>query len=348
MLCSTLLGSTASGTPSSVSTELSWQGVEPGSLRHVDVQVPAGVDAGTFIPTTIFRGRKAGPVLCITAGVHGYEFPPILAAQRLLKSLSPELLSGTVLLVRIAHIPAFQRRSLFFNPMDGKNLNRVFPGRADGTQSERIADVISREVIARADLHIDLHSGDGSEDLSPYVGVYGGLLAREQLAKSKLMGMAFGFPVAVLYRMETRQQVDGGRSCNRQAVAGGKPTLLVEMGAAGRRDEKWVAGIENGVLSALRALGMLPGPPSEAAAPIWCDGERSVVSEHAGILYPAAAAGQQVRAGQVLARVTDFTGSLLREYVSPVDGVVLQLQAAPPISPGEAIAAVAPLLKGAP
>lgn len=317
-------------------------------MRHVDLEVPAGVDSGTFIPATIFRGRQAGPVLSITAGVHGYEFPPILAAQRLLKSLSPGLLSGTVLLVRIAHMPAFQRRSLFLNPTDGKNLNRVFPGRADGTQSERIAGVISREVIERADFHIDLHAGDGTEDLSPYVGVYGGRLAREQSAKSKLMGLAFGLPVAVLYRMETRQQVDGGRSCNRQAVAGGKPTLLVEMGAAGRRDERWVAGIENGVLNALRALGMLPGPLAQVAAPLWCDGERSVVSEHAGILYPAAAAGQQVRTGQVLARVTDYAGTPLKDYLSPADGVLLHLQTAPPISPGEEIAAVAPLLDGTP
>jgi predicted deacylase len=169
------------------------QQVAAGQRVHIDIPIPAGSDPETYVPVTVFHGAGEGPALALTMGVHGYEFPSILAGQRLLDRIDPATLRGTVILVRISHVAAFEQRAPFVNPHDRKNLNRVFPGRADGTQAERIAWALTTEVIRRADVHVDLHSGDGAEWLEAFVGIYGGKLADRQYATSRKVGLAFGF-----------------------------------------------------------------------------------------------------------------------------------------------------------
>ncbi|RDV15915.1 hypothetical protein DXT99_07965 [Pontibacter diazotrophicus] len=106
--------------------------VKPGTKQSFLLPVVSGQDS-TVIPVTVFHGSKRGPVLGITAGVHGMEYAPIMAAQQLPRQLDPTKMSGTVLLVHMANVPAFLHRGLRVNPMDGKNLNRVFPGKSNGT-----------------------------------------------------------------------------------------------------------------------------------------------------------------------------------------------------------------------
>ena len=104
-------------------------------------------------------------MLLLVAGTHGMEYVPILALQRLRTTIDPRTLRGTVLMVHTANMPSFLGRTIYYSPVDGKNLNRVFPGKADGTLSERIADVLTREMIGRATHVVDLHCGDGNEAL---------------------------------------------------------------------------------------------------------------------------------------------------------------------------------------
>src|SRR3982074_2077023 len=132
------------------------------------IDVPTAGDAGTQIPVTTIRGAGPGPVLALIAGNHGYEYPPILALQRLRTLIDPAKLKGTIIMVHVANMPSFLGRTVYFSPVDGKNLNRVYPGRKDGTVSERIAYAITTEVIEKADYVVDLHCGDGNESLRPY------------------------------------------------------------------------------------------------------------------------------------------------------------------------------------
>ena len=129
----------------------------------------AGRDQGTRIPVSVINGLRAGPVLALIAGTHGYEYPGITALQRLRQQVSAEELAGALILVHLANPPAFYGRSIYKTPADGKNLNRVYPGKPDGSVSERIADSITRAVIEQADYLVDLHAGDGNEALRPYV-----------------------------------------------------------------------------------------------------------------------------------------------------------------------------------
>ena len=107
--------------------------------------VPTGGDGGTEIPLTLIHGTSPGPVLALIAGTHGYEYPPILALHRVRRKLDPERLRGSVILVHVANLPSFLGRTVYHSPVDGKNLNRVYPGKPGGTVSERIADTIYRQ-----------------------------------------------------------------------------------------------------------------------------------------------------------------------------------------------------------
>ncbi len=318
------------------------QRVAAGERLDLDLQIPAGTsDPATRVPVTVFHGAADGPVLALTAGVHGYEFPPILAAQALLDRIDPARLRGTVILVRIANVEAFEQRVPYVNPFDRQNLNRSFPGRADGTQTERIAWALTTEVIRRCDVHVELHSGDGAEWLEGFAGIYGGpLAARYETARA--IGLAFGFRNIIRYEMLTQAQVDAGRSLNRQAVADGKPTVLIEMGENGRRDPAFVDAIVNGVENTLRVLGMTDGAATPPRADTrWFDATASAVSTHTGIFTPVAAAGRFVTEGELLGTVRDYAGRVVQEITSPIAGYVMYGLAGPPVRAGESVATIA-------
>ncbi|MEM6700500.1 MAG: succinylglutamate desuccinylase/aspartoacylase family protein, partial [Bacteroidota bacterium] len=141
--------------------------VRSGTKQHFTIPVSDGENE-TVIPITIFHGKENGKVLGITAGVHGYEYAPILAGQQLIERIDPSKLEGTIIFVQIANVGSFLGRSPYKSPTDGKNLNRIFPGDPEGTLTDRIADFISNEVIGRSNYFVDMHSGDAPEDLMAY------------------------------------------------------------------------------------------------------------------------------------------------------------------------------------
>jgi predicted deacylase len=118
-----------------------------GEIKSGFINVPAGADGPEIrIPITVINGKKKGPVLALTAGIHGYEYPPILALQRLKRQLDPAKISGTVIMVHVVNMPSFLKRTIYYNPVDWKNQNRVFPGKIDGTMTERIAYQIQSRI----------------------------------------------------------------------------------------------------------------------------------------------------------------------------------------------------------
>jgi len=316
--------------------------VAAGQRADLDLPVPAGAtDGATRVLVSVFHGAAPGPVLALTAGVHGFEFVPILAAQRLLPRIDPATLRGTVVLVRLAHVEAFEQRVPYVNPFDRKNLNRMFPGRPDGTQAERIAWTITTEVIRRSDLHIELHGGDGAEWMEAFAGPYGGPLAEAQYPQARAMALAFGFRNVIKYEMKTQAQVDSGRSLNRQAVADGKPTVLVEIGQNGQRDEASIAALTSGLENVLKTLKMTAGAPTPPRADTrWFGDSAEAVATVTGIFTPVATTGRAVRQGDLIGTVTDYTGKEIERIVSPVDGYVMYGLAGPPVRAGEAVVTI--------
>ena len=318
------------------------QRVEPGRRIDTIIRVPAGAeDPATLIPVTVVHGRRPGPVLAIVAGVHGFEFAPILAIAELAEQIRAESLSGTLVLVRVAHVSAFETRSPYVNPNDRKNLNRSFPGDINGTQAERIAWTLSNEIVAKASFLIDVHSGDGAEWLESFVGVYGGPLATDY-ERALAVAEAFHFDRIVRYQMKTQAQIDRGRSLNRQAVAAHIPTVLVESGENGSRRPRDVKAIVGGITRTLSVLGMLPTPSRPAPErPSYFDGTSSVPVKHSGVWHPTSTTGRYIKQGDVIGTLRDYHGRVLETVTAPVGGYALYGLAGPPVRQGDSVLTIA-------
>jgi len=311
---------------------------QPGSRASGFLDVPEGPDGKTQIPLTLIHGSKPGPVLALVAGTHGYEYAPIVAMQRVTPKLDPKEIAGTVIVLHVANLPSFLRRTIYYSPVDAKNLNRVYPGRADGTLSERIAYTITREVIERADYLVDLHCGDGNEALRPYTyWMKSGNAAVDE--GSKQLALAFGLDHIVI---DTERPNDPNASvyCANTAITRGKPAITTETGQVGQTDQKWQALVERGVFNLLRHLKMLAGEPAHVEHPVWIDRYEVLRSSVTGIFSAQVEPGMTVAQGTLLGTVTDFFGNQLAEVRAPFSGVVLYVVATPPVSPGEPLAMV--------
>jgi uncharacterized protein len=308
--------------------------ISPGSIAAGTLEIPArGGDGGSTIPFTIIHGASAGPVLALVAGTHGMEYVPIIALQRMRTTIDPKTLRGTVIMVHVANMPSFLGRTIYYSPADGKNLNRVFPGRPDGTLSERIADAITREFIMRATHVVDLHCGDGNESLRPYL--YWITTGDPKVAEEgRALALAFGLDHIVIDR---ERPVDPAASVylSNTAITRGKPALTTETGGMAVVDEDSIKLIERGVAGLLRHLGMRPDGPPPVATATWHEPSEVVRSGVTGIFYPAVTKGQMVAKGARLGRVTDFHGTVLEEVTAPFGGEILYVLGTPPVNKGE-------------
>ena len=140
----------------------------PGQKSAGYLEVPSGVDAATNIPVIVINGEKRGPVLALVSGAHGTEYTSIIAIEKLINLLDPSQIAGTVILVPLVNIQSFEQKVPHVNTIDDKSMNRFYPGKADGTQTERASVLITKQVVDRCDYLIDYHGGDLDESLRPY------------------------------------------------------------------------------------------------------------------------------------------------------------------------------------
>lgn len=312
--------------------------VAPGEAASGYLAVPDGADPGTSIPITIAHGTRQGPVLALIAGIHGSEYAPILAVQRLRKDLDAKKLAGTVILVHVANPPSFLKRTIYYGA-DGKNLNRVFPGKADGTITERIAHVLTRDVIERADVVIDIHSGDNNESLAPYVGYVADSADPSVSQRSLELALAFGFEYIIRSRDRPKDPM-AAVYCSNAALTRGKPAIAVESGELGRPEPEAVERIVRGATGAMSHLRMIDVPRAKSAQPRFVDRSEVLKSPVTGLFEPLVECGANVAAGTPLGRVTDFFGVVTHEAKAPFDGVVFYILGTPPVSADEPLAMI--------
>ncbi|HSB67901.1 MAG TPA: succinylglutamate desuccinylase/aspartoacylase family protein [Candidatus Methylomirabilis sp.] len=271
------------------------------------------------IPLVIAHGAKAGPTLCITAGVHAAEYPAIDAVLRTVSRLDPAELSGTLLAVPVANPPMFRARSAFTSPIDGLNLNRTFPGKPDGTISELIAHVLLAEVVARADFHIDCHGGDLPEILWPYSGyAMTGNPAVDE--RGEAMARLYSPRIVALYREGTPLPPTKG-SFTSEAARRGVPSILAESGSAGGLDPSDVETHLHGIRNVMGFLKMLPGEPVIRGRRMLAVAQFVVDARRGGLLRLAIGIGDEIRKGQEIAEVCDVFGDVVERIVSPGDGI---------------------------
>lgn len=300
--------------------------------------VPPGIDDGTMIPITVVYGMGDGPTLVLVAGTHGYEYPAITALQRMRKSLDPSALNGTIIMVHIADVPSFLGRSIYYNPVDGKNLNRMYPGDPDGTLSQRVAHTITSNIIEKADYLIDLHAGDGNELLRPYV--YMPLTGETELdAAAKGLAVAFGLDHIVIDEAPLRS-IDDSLYTDQTALVRGIPAITTETGQMGSNDDYWADMAEAGIWNVLRHLEMMPGEEKVNEGITWLSDYQIIRSPHSGIFQASVRDGYLVSKGGRLGILVDFFGDEIEEIRAPFSGVVNYVVGTPPISEGEPVAMI--------
>ncbi|HEV2064664.1 MAG TPA: M14 family metallopeptidase [Thermoanaerobaculia bacterium] len=300
------------------------------------IEVPAGVDAGTRIAVAVVHGAKPGPVLAVVSGAHGTEYASIVAVSKLVQKLDPAQVSGTVILIPLVNVPSFEQKVPHVNPVDGKSMNRFYPGKADGTQTERASFLITREVVEKCDHLIDLHGGDLDEDLRPYsYWTKTGNAAQD--ATSRAMVLAFGLD-HIIVSTDRPKDPAASRYLENTATTRGKPSITVEAGRAGTVEPEDVAALVDGCLSVMRYLKMLPGAPNPVEHPVWIESVKTAASEEAGLFYPLVRRGAYVEKGLKIGYVTDALGRRVFEARAPAAGVVLYICSVPSMKKGDTIA----------
>jgi hypothetical protein len=266
------------------------------------------------LPMWLINGNAAGPTLVVTGGVHAAEYASIAAALDLGRSLEPGTLRGRVIVVPVMNMPAFTARSIYVCPLDGKNLNRVFPGDARGTASEQIAAWVFTHVIAQADYYADLHGGDLVEALVPFTIFF---RSGETRVDTMSLEMAKAFGIHYLVCSET----PGSTFC--AASRAGIPSILAESGGQGIWTPEDVGLLTNGLDRLMRHLEMIPGGAPDRAPFTLLDQFLWLRSDHDGFWYPAAPVGEAVKKGQDLGCIKDVEGRVLQTATSPADGRIL-------------------------
>lgn len=306
----------------------------PGQSVRARLDVP-GLEVQYHPYVTLVAGTEPGPVVSVVAGIHGAEASSIEAARRLSIRLDGRLQRGTVMIMAVANLASFFARSLYVNPLDQMNLNRTFPGRPDGTATERLAHALVQGLVAPADVVFDLHGGDIVEALDPFM-LAEDLPGRGMDPRALAMADRFGLDQLIAGHV--------GGSLVAVATEMGKASLLAECGQQGVVSELAATRLAQGVENVLAALAMLPAAPAHVGHPVFRPAWTWMSSEHTGfwIPDPAVVVGRELaqgaRIGQICTLSLDMPGI---DIVSPHPGRIVFLVTALSTTPGTPLCAVA-------
>jgi hypothetical protein len=282
------------------------------------------------------HGAKPGPVLAVASGAHGSEYASILAVQKLIDTVSPANVSGTLILVPIVNVPSFEKITPHVNPTDNKSMNRYYPGDAKGTQTDRASFAITKEVVEKCDHLIDLHGGDLDENLRPYSywTVTGN---QKQDDFSKAMVLAFGLD-HIIVSADRPKDPGASRFLENTASTRGKPSFTAEAGRSGPVNNADVTALADGVLNVMGHLKMLARQVAPVRNAVWIDPVVTIASEQVGVFHPRVDRDAVVVKGAVIGVVTDYYGHQIQEVRAPDAGIILFVRALPSLKKGDTIA----------
>lgn len=285
--------------------------------------------AGLEVPLVEVTGSGDGPLLTVIAGVHGCEYASMAGVRRWLRDLEKQELRGRVRAVPVLNLTAFETRTPFVVPEDGKNLNRCFPGNPDGTLGERLAYDAFSQLISGSDAYIDAHCGDMVEALQPFALYEAGPAE----ARARDLATAYGLPYVIRQEKGPDQAVSGTSSG--AAAEAGIAAITAEAGGCGLVEEYAVALHVAGLHAVLAVLGMTDDRPDREPArpPTYLGRFLWLRCRQAGWWQPVVAAGDALAEGQVIGTVSTLDGAdVLETITAPADSVVIFLTSSPAVA----------------
>lgn len=271
------------------------------------------------IPLIAARGSEPGPVVGITAAVHGNELNGIKIVHRLLEDVEIANLRGTLLCAPIVNVPAFAAGQRCF--LDGRDLNHHFPGRSQGTPAEQYARAFLRAFLPACDALIDIHTASEGRTNTIYV--------RANLALPRVRRLAELMNPEIILHIRS-----GDGTLRHAARARQIPAITVEAGNPSVFQGRMVYDGELGIRNILKELGLIPGEPRLTRIPVYCSGSRWLRTTSGGLLETQFKLGERVEKGQLLAQTIDPFGRPLQDYLAPRSGIVIGMAANPAALPG--------------
>lgn len=311
-----------------------WNGesIAPGETRDVTLAVSESYSGmNVEIPIRIQRAVEPGPVVFVTAALHGDEINGTGAVRMLAQDETLQLLRGSMILVPVLNILAFDRHSRYLP--DRRDLNRCFPGTKTGTLAGRMARTLFDEIVMRSDYGIDLHTAAVRRTNYPNVRGDMGEKSTRRLAE------AFGCEIIINGK--------GPKGAfRREACRAGCPTIILEGGEVWKVEPTIVDTTVKGIRNVLRDLEMLDGEPESPDYQVVLERTSWVRAERGGFLQFHVQPGEVVEKGQPIATNTNLLGEDSNQLVSPFNGVVLGMVTLPAVSPGEPVCHIGKLPRG--
>ncbi len=291
--------------------------------QHGFLRLPHSRDdsawGSVMIPVTVVRNGR-GPTALLTGGNHGDEYEGPIALFDLARTLDPKDVSGTIIIVPAMNYPAF-RAGTRTSPIDKGNMNRIFPGKPDGTATEKIADYFQRELLPRADIVLDFHSGGRTLDFLPFCA---GHILPDKALEQKTFAAVEAFSAPYSMRM---LEIDAVGMYDTAAEEMGKIFVTTELGGGGTSSAETVRIAKRGVLNVLRHAGIVAGA-IERQPTRWLDmpsGDCFSFAENDGMIETLIDLGEPVQQGQVVARIYEpgRTGAAPQEIRSKMSGILV-------------------------
>lgn len=310
-------------------------------VQHGFLRLPYSRDdsawGSVMIPITSIK-RGDGPTALLTGGNHGDEYEGPVALFDLARALDADVVHGRVIIVPAMNYPAF-RAGTRTSPIDRGNLNRSFPGRPDGTVTEKIADYFQRTLLPLADVVLDFHSGGRTLDFLPYAAAHE-LPDKQQEKRCFDAVAAFSAPYSM--RMI---EIDSVGMYDTAAEEMGKVFVTTELAGGGTSSAKTVGIAKRGVMNVLKHAGIVGGTP-ETRPTRWLDmpsNDCFCFAEDDGLVEPCVDLGDPVRAGDVIARIHPVgrTGQNPADYRAALDGVLAARHFPGLVKTGDCLAVVA-------
>lgn len=297
------MGKDMTKNPITPTIPLDAQGVHHGFLK-----LPHSRDDSAWgsimVPITVIANGD-GPTALLTGANHGDEYEGPISLQELAISIKPEDITGRVIILPMMNLPAFSA-GLRCSPIDGANMNRSFPGRPDGTATQKICHFIATELVTQADIVLDFHSGGRTLDFLPFAAAH---ILEDKIQEAACLAAMQAFNAPYSVRM---LEIDNVGMLDTEVESQGKVFVTTELGGAGTATARSVAIARKGIRNLLIHAGILSGEIdlSDSIQLDMPDARCFVFSEVAGLAEYLVELGDTVAENQPIARVwpSDRTG----------------------------------------
>jgi predicted deacylase len=295
--------------------------IDPGERKFGELgRVYLSDGTPVSIPLMAVRGVEDGPVLWVSAAMHGQELSGIPVVWEIVKErVDPKHLRGTVVGAPLLNPFSFNGGT-YFTPEDGYNINRVFPGDPKGLLTHRLANLVYEEGIKKSDYLIDFHC---NVETAMYFSIVKESPHKEAWQKSQQMARAFGITtIEMILKFEAHRSGTMGDS----AGEAGKPNMTIELTPWRRIDPKAVKVGVRGVLNVMKSIGMIEGEIEPQEGVHILNGNLSRTELNAtrgGLVKEIAGVGDAIKKGEVIGQILNTYGEPVEDIVSPVDGWLL-------------------------